>query len=140
MQQLQEMGFAPSKSDSSLFAQPSQTGPISILLYVDDRVIISADLGEICRIKTQLAASFDMKDLGYLHYFLGIEGIRTPEGILISQGHYALSTLFKFGMADCKFISTPLDRNVKLRQDSGKACNPTRFQHIIGSLIYFMIT
>ena len=59
-----------------------------------------------------------MKDLGDLHYFLGIEVIRTPEGILISQRHYVLSMLFKFGMADCKSISTPLDRTVKLRPDS----------------------
>ena len=79
------MGFAPSKSDSSLFVQKSQTEPISILLYVDDLVIAGADFREIRRVKSQLAASFDMKDPGDLHYFLGIEVIRTPEGILISQ-------------------------------------------------------
>ena len=101
MQQLQEMGFAPSKSDSSLFVRTSKTGPISIFLYVDDVVIAGADLGEIRRVKSQLAASFYMKDLGYFHYFLGIKVIRTPEGILISQGHYALSMLFMFGMEDC---------------------------------------
>ena len=75
------------------------------------------DLGEINRVKLQLAASFDLKDLEDLHYFLEIEVIRTPEGILISQRHYLLSMLFKFGMADCKSISTPLDRIVKLRPD-----------------------
>ena len=121
------MGFAPSKSDSSLFIRRSQTGPISILLYVDDLVITGADLGEIYRMKSQLATSFDMKDVVDLHYFLKIEVIRTLEGILISQRHYALSMLFKFGMADYKSISTPLDRTVKLRPDSGKACDPKRF-------------
>ena len=125
--QLRRMGFAPSNSDSSLFIWPSQTRPISILLYVDDLVIAGADLGEIRRVKSQLAASFDMKDLGVLHYFLGIEVIRTPEGILISQQHYALSMLFKFGMADCKSISTALEKNIKLRPNLGQACNPTRF-------------
>ena len=84
---------------------------------MDDLIITEVDLGEISRVKSQLAASFEMKDLGDLHYFLGIEVIRTPEGILISQRHYALNMLFKFGMADCKPISTPLDRNVKLRRD-----------------------
>ena len=68
-----------------------------------------------------------MKELGNLHYFLRIKVIRTPEGILISQQHYVLSMLFKFRMADCKSVSTPLDRTVNLRTDSGKVCDPTRF-------------
>ena len=68
-----------------------------------------------------------MKDLGNLFYFLGIEVIRTPKGILISQQHYVLSMLFKFEMADCKSVSTPLDRTVKLRPDSGKVYDPKRF-------------
>ena len=62
-QRLPRMGFAPSKSDSSLFVRISQTGPVSILLYVDNLVIAGADLGEICRVKSQLAASFVMKEL-----------------------------------------------------------------------------
>jgi hypothetical protein len=126
-QQLRKMGFATSKADSSLFIRKIRLGPISILLYVDDLVITGADLEEINRVKCQLAASFEMKDLGDLHYFLGIEVIRTAEDILMSQRHYALSMLFKFGMAECKPISTPLDRTVKLRPDSGRVCDPTRF-------------
>ena len=70
-------------------------------------VITGADLGEIDRVKLQLSASFDMKDLGDLHYFLKIEVIRTPEGILISQRHYVLSMLFKFRMAVCKSVKLP---------------------------------
>ena len=103
---------------------------------MDDLVIAGADLDEIGHVKILLVASFDMKDLGDLHYFLEIEVIRTPEGILISQRHYVLSMLFKFGMADYKSISTPLDRTVKLRPDSGKVCDPKRFRQIVGSLIY----
>ena len=83
-QQLRHMGFATSKSNSSLFTRKGQLGPVSILLYVDDLVITGTDLGEIDRVKLQLAASFDMKGLGDLHYFLGIKVIRTPKGILIS--------------------------------------------------------
>ena len=55
-----------------------------------------------------------MKDLGDLHYFLGIKVICTPEDILISQRHYVLSMLFKFRMANCKSVSTPFDRIVKI--------------------------
>ena len=62
-----------------LLARKGRLGPVSILLYVDDLVITGADLGEIDHVKLQLAASFDMKDLGDLHYFLGIEVIRTSK-------------------------------------------------------------
>ena len=126
--QLRRMGFSQSKLDSSLFIWPSQTRITSILLYVNDLVIVRAGLREIGRVKSQLAASFDMKDLGDLHYFLEIEVIHTLEGILIRQCHYSLSMLFKFGLVDCKSNSIPLDRTVKLRPNSGKTCDPTRFQ------------
>ena len=58
------MGFAASKSDSSLFIRQGRLGPVNILLYVDDLVITGVDLDEIDHVKLQLAASFDMKDMG----------------------------------------------------------------------------
>ena len=73
-----------------------------ILLYVDDLVIVNADLEEISHIKSQLSATFEMKDLGDLHYFLRIEVICTPDNILISQReHYVLNMLFKIILWDC---------------------------------------
>ena len=119
-------GLRRPNSDSSLLIRQGRLGPVSILLYVDDLVIANPDLDEIVRVKLQLVASFDMKDLGDLHYFLGIEVISTSEGIPISQCHNVLSMLFKFGMADSKSISTPLDRTVKLLPDSKKVCDPKR--------------
>ena len=80
--------------------------------------------------------TFDMKDPGDLHYFLKIEVIRTLVGILVSQRHYMLSILFKFGMAICKSVSSPLDKTIKLLPDSRKFCDPKRFRQIVGSLIY----
>ena len=79
------MGFASSKLESSLFVRPSHNTPISILLYVDDLVIAGGDLGEIDRVKSQLAASFDMKDLGDIHYFLGIKVNVITHGVCSSS-------------------------------------------------------
>ena len=70
-QRLCPKGFALSKSESLLFIREDRNGPISILLYVDDLVISDAYLEEIGHVKSKLVASFKMKDLGYLHYFLG---------------------------------------------------------------------
>jgi hypothetical protein len=95
---------------------------------IDDLVITGADCKETTRARSQLAASFGMKNLGDLHCFLRIQEIRTsPEGILMNQRHYALSMRFKFGMAEWKPIPTPLGRTVKLHPDSGRVCGPTRF-------------
>ena len=58
--------------------------------------------------KTLLFDKFEMTDMKELHYFLGIEVIRTPDGIMISQQHYILNLLYKFGMAECKSVATPL--------------------------------
>ena len=61
-------------------------------------IIAGADLEEIDCVKFEIGSSCEMNDLGDLHYFLGIKVIRTPKGILISQRHYVLSMVFKFGM------------------------------------------
>ena len=60
---------------------------------------------------------------------------------MISPRHYILNLLYKFGMAECKSVATPLDRNLKLDADSGTgACEPTQYRELIGSLIYLTIT
>ena len=79
------MGFAPSKSDSSLFVRQGHNRPVSRLLYVDYLVIAIDDPEEIGGMKFQLVASLEMKNLGNLHYLRGIEVIRTPESIYIDQ-------------------------------------------------------
>ena len=98
---LHKMGFAASKFDPSLLIQNGSEGSVCILLYVDDLVITDPDLTAISKVKSQLSEAFEMKDLVYLHYFLEIEVIHTPDGILSSQRHYVLNMLYKFGMMDC---------------------------------------
>ena len=78
-----------------------------ILWYVDDLVITGPDLAAISKVKSQLSKAFEMKDLVDLHYFLRIEVIHTHDNILLSQRHYVLNMLYKFGMTDCRPVSTP---------------------------------
>ena len=122
------LGFGP-RAPNTLHTPttPLDNGPVYPLPTVtSSRLHYDQVIGTVL-LNPVIVASFDMKDLGDLHYFLGIEEIHTPDGILTSQRHYVLSMLFKFGMMECKSISTPLDRNLKLRLDSGKACDPKRF-------------
>ena len=125
-QYLHQIGFWMSKSDTSLYIRHESDNPIVIILYVDDLVIRGQDLAEITKVKSLLSGRFEMKDLHELHYFLGIEVIRTSVGILISQRHHVLNLLYKFGLIECKPVSTLLDRNIKINADSGTAvCDPT---------------
>ena len=100
------MGFVPLKSDSLLFIRNVLEGLVCILLYVDDLIITGPGLAETSRVKTQLSDAFEMKDLGDPHYFLGIEVIHTVNGILLSQRHYVLNMLYKFGMTDYRPVVT----------------------------------
>ena len=98
-----------SKSDNSLYIRSDFESPIVIILYVDDLVIGGEHLVDINKVKYLLSGKFEMTDMKELHYFLGIEVIRTPSGIMISQRHYILNLLYKFRMTECKSMATTLD-------------------------------
>ena len=87
-----------SKSDTSLYMWNELDSLIVIMLYLDDLVIGEKGLAKLTKVKSLLSGRFEMKDLHKLHYFLGIEVIRTPVGIMISQRNYILNLLYKCGM------------------------------------------
>ena len=55
-----------------------------------------------------------MKDLGMMHYLLGMEVWKNADGIFLGQGKYAVDILKKFRMLDRKAIGTPMASNLKL--------------------------
>ena len=63
---------------------------------------------------------FEMKDLGNLKYFLGIEVFGSKKGIFINQKKYVLNLLAKVGMLDCKPAETPTVANHKLQTTHGE--------------------
>ena len=88
-----------------------------LLLYVDDLFVIGMD-GLIADTKRKLAAKFEMKDLGMMHYFLGMEVWQSTDGIFLRQGKYAVEILKRFGMMDYKAMATPMASNLKLLSDA----------------------
>ena len=103
---------------------------------VHELIIVGDSALEIDHVKGVLKQKFEMKDSGELHYFLGIEVIRTPKGIWLSQRQYALDMLSKYGMADYKPISMPLDVNAKVSANVGDIVEDvTMCKKIVGSLI-----
>jgi hypothetical protein len=60
-----------------------------------------------------LAREFDMKDIGLMHYFLGLEVWQSPSEVFLGQGKYAVEILKRFQMMDCKPMATPMVANLK---------------------------
>ena len=128
-------------ADHSLYVRMTDKGIVAVVIYVDDLIVGGDSLEEIEYVKSLVKKKFDMKDLGVLRYFLGIEIIRTPDGIWLSQKQYVLDMLSKYGMADCKPLSVPLDQNGKVDVETGFVLeDPTMYRKIVGSLIYVTIS
>ena len=82
-----------------------------------------------------------MKDLGLMHYFLGLEVWQIPEGIFLIQGMFAVEILKIFDMLDCKSMATPMDTNLNLLSDeSSGLADMTQYRQIIESLMYLTNT
>ena len=91
--------------------------------------------------KRKLAAEFEMKDLGMMHYFLGIEVWKKVDEIFLGQGKYAVETLNRFGMMHCKTMTTPMASNLKLLSGaSSETIDAMMYPQMIGSLMYLMNT
>ena len=89
----------------------------------------------------KLAEEFEMKDLGLMHYFLGLEVWQSSDGIFLNQGKCAIEIMKKFNMLECKAMATPMDSNLKLlADDSSKLVDATHYRQIIGSLMYLTNT
>nr|XP_020172578.1 uncharacterized mitochondrial protein AtMg00810-like [Aegilops tauschii subsp. strangulata] len=82
-----------------------------------------------------------MKDLGDLHYFLGIRVTRSPSGFFLSQQQYADDILERAGMDSCKTVATPVNTKAKLPSADGPPVDdPTAYRSLASALQYLMIT
>jgi len=126
---LSKIHFSSSPHDTALFLQKTNHGVVLLLLYVDDMIITGDDSSCIETVKQFLTKQFDMKDLGPLSYFLGLEVLSSEDGISLSQAKYASDLLTKAGLSDCKVESTPLETNVRfLSTDGTPLPDPTLYR------------
>jgi histone deacetylase 1/2 len=133
---LLKLGFKASKADTSLFYFNNGDICMFVLIYVDDIIVASLT-------KDALAQEFALKDLDELHYFLGIEVNKVPDGIILSQDKYAYDLLKKVNMSDCKPVSSPLATSKKLSAFEGTPLGPndsTKYRSVVGALQYLTLT
>ena len=101
-------------------------------------IIIGKELKNLKHLKNQLNQAFQMKDLGELTYFLGIQVTRNRNirTLYLNQARYIHKALERFKLEECKIINIPIDTNIKLIKNTGESYKIQRYQSIVGNLIY----
>lgn len=138
---LLEYGFFCSSTDPSLFIYHTDLDTILLLLYVDDIVLTGSSSQSLSNLIHSLSLQFHMKDLGPLHYFLGIEVKNTSDHLFLCQTKYAKDLLTRAHMLECKPITTPVSlKPTVLINDSDLLFNPFEYRSLVGGLQYLTLT
>ena len=84
---------------------------------------------------------FELKDLGPLNYFLGIQISHTNHGITLTQSKYASDILHRFNMENSKPVKTPCCSSSRLVPHSGvPLSDPSVYRSMVGALQYLTFT
>jgi hypothetical protein len=137
-------GFTKVLVDSCVWIKNIKGEICIIAIYVDDLLLVSKDTDTMKKMKKMLMSEFKCKDLGEVHYLLGLKITRnrSERQLFISQETYTKSVLEKFGMANCNKSDTPCDSNVQLSKSQSPEKPDEKMQKeyraLIGSLMYLM--
>ena len=112
-----------------------------IILYMNDLLIMTEDDEELTSLKRGLIARFEMKDMGEVKRFLGMEIEYESNDIKIHQANYIHTLLHRHEMQDCNSMNTPMDTSIKLTAttDSDVKVDSSQYQQYIGELMFAAI-
>lgn len=138
---IEKIGFIQASADPCVFIRKNALTIIGV--HVDDLMILARNITEMRSVKDSLKLQFKMKDMGELHYYVGVcivQDVKNKQ-VFLHQGHYVEKMLEKFGQTEAKPVSTPADLNVKLQKEDGfsRPVDVTSYQSIVGSLLYAAI-
>ncbi|XP_022020159.1 uncharacterized mitochondrial protein AtMg00810-like [Helianthus annuus] len=138
---LKSKGYIRSSNDHSLFSKQMGDSIVHVVVYVDDILLTGNDETEMQALKSFLHSTFQIKDLGSLNYFLGIEILKVPNGIIMTQRKLAHDLLEEFKDFDSSATLCPLPPNLQLLQDTGPLFHdPLQYRRLIGKLNYLTHT
>ena len=139
---LKGLGYKACGPDHCLYVLWSNTGKfIIVVLYVDDLIITGNDSTMLTNLKAQLSRKYKMKDLGELHWCLGMRVTRDrkKKTIKLDQAKYIGDVLKRFNMTECKPVATPAEPSVKLTKNTGSTNSNVPYMSAVGSLMYAMV-
>ncbi|KAJ9546449.1 hypothetical protein OSB04_018992 [Centaurea solstitialis] len=134
---LLENGFYKGKIDPTLFIKTEGDDILLVQIYVDD-IIFGSTNSDMCTWFSDLMTTrFEMSMLRELSFFLGLQVIQKPDGILINQSKYIGDLLKRFHMATSSVAKTPMASGTLIGADpKGKPVDQKTYRAIIGSLLY----
>ena len=135
VQELQTQGFIQSKNDYSLFIKREGDQLTLAAVYVDDIILIGNHTPTILALKHHLHTTFSIKDLGNLHFFLGMEICKTHAGIVLTQQKFTKELLQFSGLDLSRRTTTPLPSSFKLHPNIGTPySDPAFYRSLVGKL------
>ena len=143
-----KFGFKENIVDPCIYLKISGSKFIFLVLYVDDILLASSDLGLLHETKSYLSENFEMKDMGEASYVIGIEIFRDRSlGILgLSQKAYIDKVLERFGMMTCSSSIVPMHKGdtLNLKQCPQNEMERNEMQKypyasLVGSLMYAQV-
>ena len=138
---ISQYGFSGSSFDITPFLRWSGHGITILLSYVDDMIITGDDMQGIQDLKHFIGRQFEMKDLGPLNYFLGLEVSSSADGYYLAQAKYTSDLISRASIIDSKIVDTPIEYNRRLNSHDGESLSDTTlYKQLVGSLIYLTIT
>ncbi|XP_013729534.2 uncharacterized mitochondrial protein AtMg00810-like [Brassica napus] len=138
---LRAYGFTQSRSDHSFFVYTKREVRLRILIYIDDLIISGTSHQDIQIFKDYLSTCFNMKDLGPVKYFLGLEVAKSETGIYLCQRKYASDIVAEVGLLGCRPAGSPIDQNhILAKSESAYLADPETYRRLVGRLIYLAAT
>ncbi|KAJ9554618.1 hypothetical protein OSB04_018663 [Centaurea solstitialis] len=134
---LLDNGFYKGKIDPTLFIKTEGDDILLVQIYVDD-IIFGSTNSDMCTWFSDLMTTrFEMSMLRELSFFLGLQVLQKPDGILINQSKYIRDLLKRFHMDTSSVANTPMASGTLIGADpKGKPVDQKTYRAIIGSLLY----
>ncbi|MCP3662964.1 MAG: hypothetical protein GY696_10785, partial [Gammaproteobacteria bacterium] len=125
------IGFKQSEADPCIFVRSGENFAV-VAVYIDDLIKKEKNDQEMKDLKRSLEAKFKMKDMGNLHYCLGISVVQEEDQLILHQKQYLLNLLKRYGLEEVTPVSTPADVNVTLEKDDSvsKDVDQMKYQSI----------
>jgi hypothetical protein len=140
---LLELGFKATVLDPTIFHRNADGHYFIVVVFVDDLLITASEQAALDEFKKELAKRFEIKCLGPVRTYLGMEVYRDEPGRLmhLSQQAYINALIRRFGMEDARAVDIPITVGHDLTNPAGPQGeqDAPEFPHLVGALMYLMV-